>query len=236
MADLKRTEEILQKYVRPQTFPVALKLCRSEKELPEKVRIPMRDLGHQVTICQTVGMARRYGWTIAVGKDDQCCLGGALAMGFIDKVPPGLSFPKEKLPEPGTYSHLMVSPLTRADFEPDVVVVYANSAQAMRLGQAAGMGAGLKVLAQATGLGTCVDVVGYTAKSGECQFVLPSGGDRIFGSTQDYEVVFAVPGDKLDAVMNGLEGTHKMGFRYPVMTDMNHRPALPPFLEIPKDS
>ena len=236
MADLKRAEEILHQYMRPQTFPVALKLCRLESELPEKVRMPVRDFGYQVAICQAIGMARRYGWTIAVGKGDQCCLVGAVAMGFIEKVPPGLPFPEEKRPQPGEYSHLLISPLNRAGFEPDVVVIYANSAQAMRLGHAAGMGAGLKVLAQATGMGDCVDVVGYTAKCGECQFVLPSGGDRIFGSTQDHEVIFAVPGDKLDAVMNGLEGTHKMGFRYPIMTDMNHRPALPPFLEIPGDS
>ena len=236
MADLKKAEEMLQMYLRPQTYPVALKLCSSERELPEKVKMPMRDLGYQVTICQAIGMARRFGWTLAVGSDDQCCIGGALAMGFVDKVPQGLPFPEEKLPAPGSYSHLLISPMNRADFEPDIVVAYTNSAQAMRLGHAAVMGAGLKVLAEASGLGDCVDVVGSTAKKGECQFILPSGGDRIFGSTQDHEVIFAIPGNKLDAVMNGLEGTHKMGFRYPVMTDMNHRPVLPPFLEIPQNS
>lgn len=51
--------------------------------------------------------------------------------------------------------------------------MYVNSAQAMRLGHAAVMGAGLKVDAQATGLGDCVDVVGYAVKSGEFQCILP---------------------------------------------------------------
>jgi len=233
MADLKKAENILQTYLRPQTFPVALKLCRSEEDLSGKVKRPLNDLGHQVAVCQAIGMVRRYGWTLAVGQEDQCCLGGGLAMGFIDEAPQGLPFPEEKRHEPGIYSHLLISPLARADFEPDLLVIYVNSAQAMRLGHAAVMGAGLKVDAQATGLGDCVDVVGYAVKSGECQFILPSGGDRVYGSTQDHEVIFAIPKEKIDAVMNGLESTHKMGFRYPMMTDMNHRPALPSFLEIP---
>ena len=231
--DLTTVHETLQTYLRPQTFPVVLKLCSSEAELPERVRMPMRDLGYQVTLCQAIGMSRRYGWTLAVGKDDQCCIGGALAMGFQAEAPKELSFSEEKRHEPGKYSHLLIAPVNRASFDPDILVVYSNSAQAMRMGHAAVMGAGITVSANATGMADCMDIVGYTAKSGECQFILPSGGDRNYGSTQDHEVISAIPADKVEAVMKGLEGTHKMGFRYPIMTDMNHRPALPSFLEVP---
>ena len=69
-----------------------------------------------------------------------------------------------------------------------------------------------------------------------CQFILPSGEDRIFGSTQDHEVIFTMPKSKFQAVIEGLANTHKVGFRYPVLTDLRHRPALAPFLEIPKDA
>jgi hypothetical protein len=31
-------------------------------------------------------------------------------------------------------------------------------------------------------------------------------------------------------MMQALEDTHKIGFRYPVVTDVRHRPNLPPFL------
>ena len=85
--DLKQVNEALNQYIRPQTFPLALKLCQSESELPEKVRIPVRDLGYQVTLCQAVGIARRFRWALAVSKDDQCCVGGASAMGFIKERP-----------------------------------------------------------------------------------------------------------------------------------------------------
>jgi uncharacterized protein (DUF169 family) len=234
--DLKQVNETLNFYIRPQTFPLALKLCRSEAELPEKVRMPVRDLGYQIALCQGVGLARRYGWTIAIGKEDQCCIGGAAAMGFISEAPGAPPIDSEKALEPGKYSHLLIAPIHSATFEPDVVVIYGNSAQAMRLVQAASPAFGQGISASASGAGDCGDIIARTSKSGECQFILPSGGDRLFGSTQDHEVIVSMPWGKVEAVMKGLEETHKAGFRYPVVTDIRHRPALPPFLEIPKDS
>lgn len=56
--------------VRPQTFPIAIKLIRSESELPGKVKMPVRDLGYQMILCQAIGLTRHFGWTIAVGKEE----------------------------------------------------------------------------------------------------------------------------------------------------------------------
>lgn len=228
--------ETLNTYIRPETFPLALKLCQSEGELPQKVRMPMRDLGYQVALCQAIGMARRYRWTVAVGKEDQCCLGGALSMGFLAQPPEGspMQADPEKSLQQGAYSHLLIAPVETADFQPQVLVVYGNSAQAYRLVQSAAMGAGEEVSAVASGGADCGDIVARTTLSNQCQFILPSGGDRVFGGTQDHEVVFAMPWDKVEAVLQGMENTHRAGFRYPILTDLRHRPALPPILEIPK--
>jgi len=56
--DLKQASDTLNYYIRPQTFPLALKLCQSGSELPEKVRIPLRDLGYQIALCQGIGLAQ----------------------------------------------------------------------------------------------------------------------------------------------------------------------------------
>lgn len=236
--DLKEVNEKLNLYIRPQTFSLALKLCSSASELPERVRMPMRDLGYQVALCQAIGMARRYGWTMAIGNDDQCCAGGALTMGFMAKPPEGFPFrgSAEKRLEAGKYSHLLVAPIETATFEVDVIVVYSDSAQAMRLAQAAGGSTGSGISGNASGYTDCGDVIAKTSLSDECQFILPSGGDRLFGGTQDHEVIFTMPQSKVEAVLKGLEDTHKAGFRYPILTDLRHRPALPPFLEIAKAS
>jgi len=225
--------DMLNQYVRPQTFPLALKLCKSESELPEKVRIPLRDMGYPVTLCQAYGIARRFRWIVAVGKDDQCCVGGASTMGFIGERPGDA--PEKRL-ESGKYSHLLIAPIEMADFEPDLIMLYVDSAQAMRLSQAASRATEDGVSSIATGFGDCGDIVARTTKSNQCQFILPSGGDRVFGGTQDNELIFSMPWGKAEAVISNLEETHKAGFRYPVLTDLRHEPALPPFLQIPKDA
>jgi len=229
--DFKQINETLNLYVRPQTFPLALKLCQSESELSERVRIPVRDMGHQVTLCQGYGIARRFRWVVAIGKEDQCCVGGASAMGFIAERPN--EEPVKRL-ETGKYSHLLIAPTEIADFEPDIILIYTNPAQAMRLAQSATRSAGESVSAIATGAGDCGDIVARTTRSNQCQFILPSGGDRVFGGTQDDEMIFTIPWSKVEAVMNGLEETHKAGFRYPVLSDLRHAPALPPFLQVPE--
>ena len=237
--DTKQAADTLAFYIRPQTFPVALRLCSSEGELPEKVRLPARDLGYQVALCQGIGMARRYGWTLAMGRDDQCCVGGVRTMGFLGE---SAGTPPEKMLDPGKYSHLLVAPLHSAAFAPHIIALYVNSAQTMRLVQAAGRAPGQSaapgqgVSAIASGFGDCGDVVARTLRTDECQVILPSGGDRIFGGTQDHEIIFTMPESKVEGVLKGLEDTHNAGFRYPIVTDLRHRPALPPFLEIPKEA
>jgi hypothetical protein len=47
--ELKLLNEMINRYVRPTSFPIALKLCRSEDELPNKARVPMRDMGYPIT-------------------------------------------------------------------------------------------------------------------------------------------------------------------------------------------
>ena len=229
--DLKQVNETLNLYIRPQTFPLALKLCQSESELPERVRMPVRDLGYQVTLCQAIGIARRFRWVLAVGKDDQCCAGGASTMGFIAEQPG--DEPMKRL-ESGKYSHLLIAPIEIAGFEPDVVMLYGTPAQVMRLVQASGRGADQSVSAIATGFGDCGDIVARTTLTDQCQFIMPSGGDRVFGGTQDHEVIFAMPQSKVEAVIKGLKDSHKAGFRYPILTDLRHAPELPPFLQLPK--
>ena len=231
--DLKQLNETLNLYIRPQTFPLALKLCQSESELPERVRIPLRDMGYPVTLCQAYGIARRFRWVMAVGKDDQCCSGGASTMGFTAARPGDESINRL---ESGKYSHLVMAPLEITDFEPDLVMLYGSPAQVMRLVQAAGRGAGQSVSAIATGFGDCGDVVARTTLTDQCQFIMPSGGDRVFGGTQDYEVIFSMPQSKVEAVSKGLQDTHQGGFRYPVLTDLRHRPELPPFLQLPDEA
>ena len=50
--DLKNANVTLDTYIRPQTFPIAIKLFTADETLPDRVRIPVKDLGYQIALCQ----------------------------------------------------------------------------------------------------------------------------------------------------------------------------------------
>jgi uncharacterized protein (DUF169 family) len=68
--------------LRLKTFPVAVKFLRDKKNFPEKTRQPSVALGKRITICQAVTMARAYGWTVGLTKEDIVCVPAAIAFGF----------------------------------------------------------------------------------------------------------------------------------------------------------
>jgi uncharacterized protein (DUF169 family) len=72
----------IEMHVRPASYPVAAKLLRPDEPVPEKAKRPWRDLKIQIAICQAIAMARRYGWTLAVGAEDVNCVLTKTAFGL----------------------------------------------------------------------------------------------------------------------------------------------------------
>lgn len=73
MDEPKAFAEAVDKHVRPGSFPVAVRMVRPSESLPDRVKRPWADLGESIAICQGVAMARRYGWTLAMGREDLSC-------------------------------------------------------------------------------------------------------------------------------------------------------------------
>ena len=86
MANLKDVEQSLNTYIRPLTFPLAIKMLKSENEIPEKTRRPFQQMKKKVAICQGIGMARKLGWAVAMGKEDMQCSLGAAPFGFFENI------------------------------------------------------------------------------------------------------------------------------------------------------
>jgi uncharacterized protein (DUF169 family) len=245
MADLKEVDQILSTYIRPQTFPVAIKMLKSEDEIPEKTRRPFQQLKKKIAICQGIGMSRKLGWAVAMGKEDMQCSLGAAPFGFfknIDFFDEGnlaagmfaASAEAGKKEEDlidrfdhGTYSHILVAPLNRAAFDPDLVMLYGNPAQIMRLIHGALFNGGGAIQSTAMGRLGCAAII-TVIKKDECRFLVPGNGDRIFGMTQDWEMSFMIPMSKMDTVLDGLAKTHKGGIRYPITSFFNFEATFPP--------
>ena len=253
MIDLKKVNEELNTYIRPQTFPTAIRMFRHGEPLPDKAKRPGRDFKKGFANCQTIDMVRRYGWTIALTRDDSICSLGIVALGF-DKE---LKYYHEgnlceamytETAEAGARSEsavdkfahnqfhaLVAAPLDRCDFVPDLICIYANPAQVMRLVQAALWKRGGKLTSSFGGRIDCSEIIVTTMKTNECQVILPCSGDRIFGQTQDHEMAFTIPSSRIEEVMEGLRGTHKGGIRYPITQFMEYEGKFPPkYMEVNK--
>jgi uncharacterized protein (DUF169 family) len=245
MATLQELEQGLNTYIRPLTFPIAIKLIKSAEEIPARTKRPLQDMGKKIAICQGIGMSRKYGWSVAMGKEDMACALGAAPFGFFKNVDffnegsmaEGM-FTKSKEVgkreedlvdrlEYGAYSHILVAPINRAAFEPDMFMIYGNPAQIMRLIQGALYNEGGSVKSSAMGRVGCAGII-TVLKEKECRYIVPGNGDRIFGMTQDWEMAFFIPPNEVDNVLEGLEKTHKAGIRYPITSLFDFEATYPP--------
>lgn len=244
--ELQSINQALDSYVCPQSFPVAIRMINAIDEIPEKAQMPKRDLGTPLAVCQGVALARLNGWVIAMGKEDMLCPVGALTLGFVPArarfLDGSFAIPfwaknqsvrakmAQALPrlELDKYSYILVAPIHRADFEPDVIVVYGNPAQIARLIQATVCRTGDPVISSSFGRSACAQEIVRTILSDQCQFVLAGGGERVVAQAQDHEAVFAVPMSKVETVIEGLEGTHRAGVRYPTPSVLISKADLPP--------
>jgi len=253
MIDVMTADKELHTYIRPQTFPVAIRMLKPGEPIPERAKRPARDFKKLSMACQVIDMSRRYGWMIALTREDHICALGITALGF-DR--PTHLYNSGTLCEgmytetkeagarseasvdkfaPGEYHCLLVAPLDRCTFEPDLVVLYANPAQVMRLTQAALWKRGGRLTSSFQGRIVCADIVVTTMQTGEPQVILPCSGDRIFGQTQDHEMAFTIPWAKMGEIIEGLEGTHRGGIRYPITQFMEYEAKMPPkYMEVNK--
>ncbi|MFZ5864449.1 MAG: DUF169 domain-containing protein [Thermodesulfobacteriota bacterium] len=246
--DLSEAAGFLSNDLRLKTEPIAVKFLKSADAFPEKVRRPSEALGKRVTICQAVTMARVYRWTMGLTRQDLICVPAMIAFGFTRAADPGnvlgklfcdVSWLKDQ--DAGRaetasmtylasqeYQAVCIAPLQRAAFEPDTVSIYGNPAQIMRIIQAWTYHRGERIQGNFGGKVECTEYLIAPFKSGRPRAAIPGMGDRIFSMTQDDEMVFALPGQALGLLIEGLkEAGAKVGARYPITFYQNFQPEFP---------
>jgi len=246
--NLSGPAESLRNDLRLKTLPVAVKFLKSKTDFPDKARRPLETLGKRVAICQGVTMARNYGWTIGLAREDVICVPAAIVFGFSDSLDPCASLAdlfceitfsknaelarKEAASmsrfDKGEIEAIVLAPLEKASFEPDTVLIYGNSAQSMRLTQAWSYMTGERVPGHFGGKVECDEYLIAPFKTQSPRVVIPGNGERIFAGVQDDEVVFAFPGQFVGELTVALKEAGKaMGARYPVTPYQNFQPDFP---------
>jgi uncharacterized protein (DUF169 family) len=243
---LQKYNEEISYYIRPSTFPLAIKMVTSLDVPDQKIKRPKKQLHLNLFLCQALGISRRQGWSILLDKEDISCPSALFYLGLA-KPPPSYwagkfvfapfnqteeararrsrslpFFPLNK------YKGILISPLFRADFEPDSVLVYGNPAQMMRFVQASVFKRGSALKFSAQGGGSCALEVVWPILKNQVRLVLPGNGERIFGLTQDDEMVFIIPNKKIEETITFLRETHQGGQRFPVPAYGQFTPQLPP--------
>jgi uncharacterized protein (DUF169 family) len=235
--------------LRLRSQPIGVKFL-DNADFPEKTRRPSQVLGKRVTICQGVTMARTYGWSVGLGREDLICVPAMIAFGFTPAkdqksvmckllcnvtlsmdmhtaaIETDSMFILEKSPEKGIY----LAPLARTSMVPDTIVIYGNPAQIMRLVQAWSYMKGTRVTGNFGGKIECTEYLIGPFKEKAPRVAIPGNGDRIFSMTQDDELAFAMPANDLDVLVEGLQKAGKaLGAKYPVTFYQNFQPEFPKY-------
>lgn len=233
MVSMVEMNEAMSTYVKHQTYPLAIKMLGNENEIPDDAKNPLRDFGVPFTLCQAIGLCRREDLTVVLDRDSQSCPIALAGLGFvrpqeylsgkhvlapINQSAEARKKIAETMPrfEFGKYSHILISPILKAAFDPDVILLYGNGAQVMRMIQAAVFESGGAVTSRSAGSGGCLLPIVASIQENECKYVLPGNGERRIGLVAHEEMAFAMPKSRFEEVVKGLSLTHKGKQTYPI--------------------
>lgn len=233
----------LDQRLRLRSFPLAVKLLTSEKEIPSGVKRPKRDFGYHLSACQSFYTLRsRYSedLSIAMLKEDMWCPEAVIGYGMTE-VPEYFLEGHTRFPavvnsleagknwahafprlEPGKCIGILAARMATAQFKPDVVVIYCNSLQLRALLQAAAWETGKDPVCRMSAAGACVYGVVPSIQSGECHVAVPCTGDRKWAMAQDDEMIFSIPERKLEGLIKAFRYSDSHG------RPMASRPRLMP--------
>ncbi len=225
--------EEIERRLRLKTFPLALRLLEDEQEIPEGAKRPLRDYGQHLSLCQVFQMSRREGKLMAMLKEDHWCFEPVVGYGLGE--PPACfleghnRYPRDvatlaageryaqEFPrlEVGKYIGIVSAPLRAASFEPDVVMVYCDSAQLCLLLLGREYREGYNLKCALSGHAACVYGVVPAVLGGECQVAVPCRGDHYRAMAGDEEMIFTVPRGRLEDLLAGLRHIETTGSKLP---------------------
>ena len=213
------------------TYPIAIKMLKDESETPQGAMRPKKDLGEHYSTCQAFGIVRRRGTSLAMFIEDHWCFEPIIGYGLVE--PPkefldgsGSDFfvmdkkaAKERnnsipiLPH-GKYAGMVMAPLHKANFVPDLTVIYCNATQLRHMLFAMMLKSGYRVTSTLDPIWSCVHSVTPSLITGECQVTVPDPGEFERGGVGDDEMMLSVPEGKMEELMNGVYHYDKMGMGY----------------------
>ncbi len=208
-----RLIEALDRHCRLATTPVAVKLAKKDDTPMEKIRYPLDHMGHGLAVCQGMSLARTLGWTMGFRKKDHACPMPRVFMGHIspDKFLEGAAaefYQNEteymEIMEASyarwsmdSFQEIWLTPVTRCEFVPDIVVVYGSPAQILALIQAANFRVGSGLKSMSSGRYGCSNWIAGIHQAGECTYMIPGPGKESLQGPRTARYLLPCPMPKL---------------------------------------
>jgi uncharacterized protein (DUF169 family) len=202
--------EELERLLVLRTSPIAVKMLKSEADIPKGAFRPKKDKNKHYAQCQVFGLSRRDKMTVAMLKDDNWCLGPLLAYGLVEtpKMPRGNPQTQYKTFEYGKYIGILTAPLKSAAFEPDLVLMYSDTNQLRDMLLSLKEEERPKVRSNFFPI-SCAFCITNPILDNEYWINLPDPGEYVRALTQPGEMMFSIPVPKLAEFMEGLRKFYK---------------------------
>ena len=213
------------------TYPIAIKMLKDESEIPEGAARPKKDLGEHYSACQAFGIVRQRGTTLAMFIEDHWCFEPIIGYGLVEPPEDYLEgsmsafFIQDKeaakkrtseiplLPH-GKYAGMVLGPLHKVNYTPDLTVIYCNATQLRHMLFAMLLKNGYRVTSTLDPLWSCVLSVVPSLLTGECRVTVPDPGEFERGAVRDDEMMLTVPTGRMEELMSGVYHYEKTGMGY----------------------
>jgi uncharacterized protein (DUF169 family) len=212
ISEYNRYGEEIEKALLLRTSPIAVKMLEKESDIPKEAIRPKRDHGYHLAQCQAFTMSRRDRVTVAMLKEDHWCPAALMAYGMVPAPSYRGGHPYDCFEE-GKYIGVLTAPLTKASFEPDVVIIYSDTGQLRSLL--------LTFKPEDVPLvnghffpPSCAYAVVHTMLTGQYWVVLPDPGEQQRALTGDNEMMFSIPRARLPGLVSDLKEGQEKGFSY----------------------
>ena len=238
MKDWKSIGGELTTLLRLQTYPIGVRLFKKGEETPPIFRKPQA----KVNLCQLTALSRQQGLPVVGGAEDMVCIAGAALVGLI-KMPERLAsgelclryhvdkdtakIKMDKVPAlKDSYSAIGFFALGKVGIEPEIILIYGNSAQMMRLVHASLYHNGEPLHFTTSGEFACAYSIAYPIITNTPHITIPCFGERKYGQLADDLLIFSIPLKFIDNVIEGLTETHKKGIRLPIAQQFDFYPSI----------
>jgi uncharacterized protein (DUF169 family) len=186
------------------------------------------------TFCQVPFMVRVNGITVGITREDKIQDRCSRLFGLKQATEKSMNAeaamlsttwfrsPEEALQQQNDYYRIPVggaiilAPLTKQKFEPEVLLMYGNPAQIMMILCGLQKVKYERFSFSFIGEGACTDSLAQCYVTGKPAVSIPCYGERSMGGVSDDEIAIALPRGELERAISGLKELAKIGFKYPI--------------------